>query len=264
MTKLVSKPLFILTLLLFMATAIAAADPEKPGNFRTKTLTVDEIVQRHIAAHGGEKALREGQTFWFTVTRDWEGVKTMKTVYQTRPDMMRTDAHTAKGQLSFAYDGKVAWRKRGIDLALILSPEETQQMKAHLEFDGIELAAGPLFAPLQLLEYAKKGTTVKLLGTRKEAGAAALELELKYSGGEIERYFIDAKSFLLVRRDQTYEQNGKSVHDSYHYGDYKEVAGRMFNHTFEYASDGKVLWKSIVSNISYDKPIDVTVYAMPK
>ena len=89
-------------------------------------------------------------------------------------------------------------------------------------------------------------------------------LEIKQAGGEVEQFFVDAKSFLLLRRDELYERDGKKIQDSYRYGNYNEVAGRMFNHRFEWARDGAVGRKSVISNIAYDKPIDATAYAMPK
>ena len=153
MTQLIGNSL--LTLLLFLVPAVATAQREKPEPSATTVMTPDQIIQRHIAAHGGEPALRAGLTFRFTVARNWEGEITMKTVYQTQPNMTRTDGHTAKGSLSFGYDGKLVWRKRGVGPAWVASPEEAQQIKAHMEFDGWELVAGPLFTPLRLPKAVK-------------------------------------------------------------------------------------------------------------
>ena len=142
-------------------------------------------------------------------------------------------------------------------------------MTAHAPYDGIDLASGPLFGKQPLLDFKKEGTAVKLVGTSEVAGVPAYELELKFADGKVNQLFIDTKNFLLLKHSFSYsgpDENGKtiSVSGAYRYFDYKMVAGRMFNHSFEWENDGKIENRSTIERISFDQPLDPEIFAMPK
>ena len=244
-------------LLLAPLTATAERSVPSQGDARPgtteETVTADSIVKKHIAALGGEKLLRAGKSFTFTVSGEKMGKKFTKTVTQARPNKMRVDITTDDGPASKGFDGKVAWMKKGTAAAVAMTAEETASMASHAQFDEL------------LLDFAKKGTSIKLIGKAEVKGTPAYDLEVTFKSGEVEHHFLDASTHLLLKRTFTSkDKDGKAVPMSVRFGDYKKVQGRMVNHSVEWdGEDGKAA-KSIVSKVAYDQKVDAKLFAMPK
>ena len=241
--------------LLALSPLTAAAENAQPRTeqWPEQTLSAEQIVKKHVAALGGEKLLRGGKSFTFTVSGEKMGKKFTKTVVQARPNKMRVDFTSDDGPSSKGFDGKVAWIKKGDAAAVAMNAEETLSMQSHATFEE------------PLLDYAKKGTAVKLIGKSDVKGTPAYDLEVTFKSGEVEHHFIDASSFLLLRRTFAgKDKDGKATQMSVRFGDYKKVQGRMVNHSVEWDADDGKAYKSVVSNVSFDKKVDAKLFAMPK
>src|SRR5262249_38954634 len=158
---------------------------------------LDAIVAKHLHALGGADLLRGTKTLSYTVTGEKAGKKFTKTVHYARPGKMRVDYDSDDGAGSKGFDGKVAWAKKGGEAARARSAEDAARMKLHADFEE------------PLLDYAKRGDAVKLIGKSEVAGKAAYDLELTKANGEIEHHFIDAASFLPVKKTWTGKKDGK-------------------------------------------------------
>jgi len=232
---------------------VATAERAKPEITKApEALTVDAIVKKHVAALGGEDVLRKGTTFSFTVSGTKDGKKFTKTVTQARPNKLRVEIVADDGNFSKGFDGKVAWMKKGTEAAVRMSAEETKMMASHAAFEE------------PLLDYAKKGTTVKLVGKADRKGVEAYDLEVTTKAGEVEHHFLDASSFLLVEKTWVgKDKDGKAMPMLVRFGDYKQVQGRAVNHAVTWVDAGKES-KSEVSAVVFDKPIDAKLFSMPK
>lgn len=236
---------------------IAAADRSKHVEAKATVkapvaeLSLDAIVGKHLAALGGADLLRATKALSYTSTGEKAGKKFTKTVHFARPGKMRVDFQMADEPLaSKGFDGKVAWKKKAGEAAIALGAEDTAAMKLHANFDE------------PLLDYAKRGDTVKLLGTSEVGGKPAYELEVT-AAGEIERVFIDAATFLPVQRAWTIKKDGKPVTTTMKMGDYRVVQGRMVNHSVAFEMEGTVTTGAI-AQVVFDKPPADSVFAMPK
>lgn len=241
--------------LLAFAPVTAAAENAKAvvDSWPEQTLTVDTIVKKHIAALGGEKLLRASTSLTFTVSGEKKGQKFEKTVVQVRPNKVRVDIVSAEGRISKGFDGKTAWVKKGDAAAFAMSPEETKAMQSYASFEE------------PLLDYAKKGTTVKLVGKTDVKGTPAYDLEVTLKTGEVEHHFLDAKTFLLVKRTfPGKDKDGKPTQMSVRFGDYKKVQGRMVNHAVAWEAEDGTEHETVVSRVAWDKKFDNKLFAMPR
>ena len=247
------KHSLIVAAVLALAPAAAVAEHKvEVGQQVVDGATVDTIVKRHIAALGGAKLLRAGKSITFTVSGEKMGKAFTKTVVQARPNLMRVDVKSDEA-FSKGFDGKIAWMKKGSAPAEAMSAEDTASMKSHADFEE------------PLLDYAKKGTKVVLIGKTEVNKTPAYDLLITFKSGESEHHFIDATSYLLIKRTFTMkDKDGKSKEMSVRFGDYKKVQGRMVNHSVEWDGDDGKAYKSVVSKIAYDKPFNAKLFAMPK
>ena len=213
-------------------------------------LTLDAIVSKHIAALGGADLLRATRTLSYVSSGEKAGKKYSKAVHFARPGKLRVDFETHEAKGSKGFDGKVAWVKKAGEAVIAMTAEETASMKSHADFDE------------PLLDHAKRGIAVKLIGTSEVAGAPAYELEVARDG-KVERRFLDASTFLLTQLTREEQKDGKTVKIAVRLGDYKKVQGRMMNHSYEVQSDG-VTSRGVVSQVAFDKPLDAALFAMPK
>lgn len=239
----------------------ASADRAKPAMVHASAagkaapaaeLSLDAIVAKHVAALGGADVLRATKTMSYVVTGEKAGKKFTKTVHFARPGKMRVDFETEEGKGAKGFDGKTAWARKPGEAVVAMSAEDTAMMKSHADFDE------------PLLDYAKRGTAVKLIGTSEVAGAAAYELELVMPSGEVERHFIDAATFLPAQRTWTAKKDGKATTMTVRFGDWKKVQGRAINHRIELQGGDGVTASSVVSQVAFDRPLDASLFAMPR
>ncbi len=250
--RLIRSSMFAAVLCAFPLIATAERSASQQGDARPE-LSVDAVVNKHIAALGGEKLLKSSKTFTFTVSGEKMGKKFTKVVTQARPNKLRVDIQSDDGPMSKGYDGKVAWTKKGTDKAVALTAAETTAMAMHAEYDE------------PLLDYAKKGIKVKLVGKADVKGTQTYDLEVTNKNGEVEHHFLDANTFLLFQKTMTgKDKDGKAKLMTVRFGDYKKFAGRAVNQSIEWDTDDGKTAKSAITAIAYDGKVDPSIFAMPK
>jgi hypothetical protein len=236
----------------------AIADKVKPAMVETKSarkadaeLSLDAIVAKHLAALGGADVLRATKTMTYAVTGEMAGKKFSKTTRYARPGKVRIDLESEGGSVSKGFDGKVAWLKKGAEAAVAMNAEDGAALKLEADFDE------------PLLDYARRGDTLKLIGKVEMASASVYDLELTKANGEVEHHFLDAVTFLRVKRAWTGTYGGKTIAMASQFTDYKAVQGRMVSHAIEFGTDTSA-GKSTVTQVTFDKPIDAAVFALPR
>ena len=111
------------------------------------------------------------------------------TMAKKRPGMMRMD-FTIQGLTGTqAWDGKQGWSVMpfmGKKDPEPISGEDAKSFEDQADFDG------------PLMDWKTKGHTIELMGKEQVEGADCLKLKLTKKSGDVDYYFIDAETFLLV------------------------------------------------------------------
>ena len=154
---------------------------------------LDQVVARYLEAQGGAarlralKSVRESGTATMNMAGETaEGVYLLEA---KRPNRMRVELTFGDTQIVDLFDGTSGWSlddesgtyKR-------MSKEETREQEVASEFDD------------WLLDYRERGVTVEDLGLANVGSTATRKLKLTFKG-ESEHVYIDARSYLEVRRD---------------------------------------------------------------
>lgn len=223
-------------------------------------LTADQIVEKNVAARGGQEAWRKIQTMvWIghidsahTPTPNMPFVLEMK-----RPDKTRFEIKAQSQASVRIYDGSNGWKLRSTSSG---KPELKQYTAEELSFahDGPGID-GPL------MDYRAKGITVTLGGVDKIEGHKAYRLNIKLNSGNIHHVWIDPQTFLDIKYDRESRNSfGQSITASVFYHDYQTIEGLQIPLTIE---SGKGTDQSadrlVIEKVLLNTPLEDNVFVKP-
>ncbi len=205
-------PLFALALSAAMATVVSPAFPQG--------LTVDQIIEKNIAARGGMKAWRDIQTLTMTGKMDAGSKKNVQLPFALklkRPRMSRLELEVGGQKALQIYDGSNGWKVRPF-----LGRDEVEP------FTATEIRAAAQEADLDgfLLDHEAKGIKVELMGTDSVEGKDAYRLKLTMKDGQARNLWVDTQSFLEVKiEDPQRRLDGKQHNVATYYRNYQPISG---------------------------------------
>ena len=220
-------------------------------------LTVDQIVERHVAARGGYEKLKAIHSLVFRGTYGEPGFKhpgaamaLMRPYYKLvgDPDNLSNDFREG-------YDGS-AWEFYG-DPGIVLRTvgAAAAAIRHHAAVDG------------PLVDYREKGSTVTLLGTDSVGGRKAYRLRVRMMDGFEEDELVDAETWLLVasRRTAPVHAFGRPVTSETRFSDFRPFAGVLFPMSIREVEIGteRVLSEMTYASITVNAPLDPAIFSPP-
>ena len=191
----------------FSAAPLLADDHELPSP--------EEIVARHIAALGGEEALRAhtSRTIKGTFEIPAMGISAPSMVYAIAPDRMIIKSEMPGfGDNVQGYNGEIGWIDNPMQGAQILEGEMLDQMKRQARF----------YADLERADLFPQQTTA---GETEWNGEAAYQIDIvDVDGNEMSQYFA-RETGLLVGTEGTQTTDMGPMDVTITIGDYKEFGG---------------------------------------
>lgn len=184
--------------------------------------TLDEVLAKHAAAHGGLETWRAVRSLIVTGTAVHYS-NPGPFVYEWRqPDSFRFEQTAFERQILFGHHGGVTWWLQplwGIEQPAVI----TEEPKAAL----IRRAAA-FESPL--IDPAAKGHKVELLGREALDGQPALKLRVTRKDGAEETWYLDPATWLeRARVDRTLDSTGVEERWTY-YSDFRAANGLVIAH----------------------------------
>jgi hypothetical protein len=245
----VRRAAVVLLVIAFAAPAGAAGAPAPAA------LTVEQIVEKHVAARGGLKKIRGIQTLRES-GRMTEGPNREAVVTRElkRPAHSRFEI-TLQGVTGvFVSDGTKGWKLNPFDGDFEPKPLPEEAIREAAEQADIE---GPL------VDWKAKGHAIELLGREALNGRDAYKIKVTLKSGGVRTEYLDAKTFLRVRVDSTRTVKGRPVQVTATFGDYKKTAGVAFPRAVEIAASGRPLtMRVIVDKVEVNPPLAADRFAM--
>ena len=283
-------------LVLSYSSAWAAAADAKANTAAAPSLSVSQVVERHIAARGGTQSWHAVQTL--SVTGKMEagtgdavarseviahqglgatvkkqradiaakgGTATAPTqvllpfrLEMKRPHRSRLEVDFAGKTAVQVYDGQNGWKYRPFLNRSDVEPFTAEEVK-------YEAAHNDMDDPL--LDYASKGTQVELAGVEMVAGHSAYKLKLTLKGGESQNVWIDAQSFLDVKiQGVPHTLDGRSRDVWVYQRDFRSVQGGV-KMPFEYETvidGGNQSHRMLIETITVNRTLDDSRFAKPQ
>lgn len=240
------RSLAAFALALLLVPAVHAAD----------TLTLDQVLTKHYDAEGGLDKLKKLQSMRLTGKMTMgPGMEAPFMMEKKRPGMQRIE-FTFSGMTGIqAFDGTNGWSVMpfmGKKDPEQLSAEDSKEAADQADFDG------------PLVDWKTKGHTVELVGKESVDGADAYKLKLTKKTGQVEYYFIDAETFLVVKEEAKRTVRGTEMEGESTLGDYKEVGGLMMPYSMTNGVKGSEQKQTMTfDKIELDVPMDDAHFKMP-
>lgn len=251
------KRYFVLGLgLISLAASAAVSTAPTP----VSALTADQIVDRNVAARGGLDAWRAVTTLTLSGQLDAGGKNRTELPFvmsMKRPHMSRLEIRFGDQTAVQVYDGTQGWKVRPFLNRDEVEPYTRAETKAAASWQELD---GPL------VDHAKKGTKVELLGTEPVEGHNAYKLKLTLKSGEQRRVWIDANSFLELKIDgEPRKMDGKLRNVAVYYRDYKAEHGLTVPHVLESVVEGvNQSHKMNIERVAVNQSLQDDLFAKPR
>lgn len=211
--------------------------------------TVDEVLAKHYEAVGGLEKLKALNSMRVTGTIGMgPGMEAPFTMERMRPGKSRME-FTVQGMVGIqAFDGEKTWSVMpfmGKKDPEVGSEEDNKNALDDADFDGV------------LVDWKAKGHTVELVGKESVEGADAFKLKVTKKSGNVEFYYLDAETGLLVKQEAKVKRRGTEMEGETMFSDYKDVDGYMQPFSMETGAKGmpqkqKMTFTKIELNVALD------------
>ena len=208
--------------------------------------TVDDIINKYIAAMGGKEKMMSLTTVKFTGNLNIQGadvsiITTKKHLVGSRADISVMGSENyqivtpAKGWVFMPVQGQT-------------SPEEMPEDQFNFSVNLLDLQG-------TLINYKEKGTTIEMAAKETVDGTGCYKLKVIFKNGNHTDYYIDSKSNFIFRISTKGNMNGEETDIATTYSNYKQNAdGYWFAYTSS-NSRGETNYEKIETNIPVDDSI---------
>ena len=200
------------SMLLFAAAGAARAEETRSPAARK----AGEIIAKHVAAIGGVEKIRAIQTLRAEGRLTQSGIELPFTLWMKRPNLCRLDIDLQGKAIVQAHDGEKTWWVNpllGIDKPRKMPDDLARSVLRWTDFEG------------PLVEYDKKGHKAEYAGEEETDKGKLHKIKLTLSGGEVWHVYIDAETFLEVKRTFPLSIGGEPKETTTRFGDYAVVEG---------------------------------------
>ena len=231
-----------------LATALAA---QATSPATAQSMSVDEIVAKHLQTKGGPEKWKTIQTQKMTGVAISQGFQLPMTVYGKRPNVSRQELTVEiPGQpvmtIVNLFDGTKAWMinpMTGDPSPQAMPDAETATAKAQSDFDGA------------LVDYKAKGYTVVLVDAARVAGRPTHHLKVTHASLPTQHVYLDPETFVEMR----VSVEGPTASET-DLSDYKAVDGIMVPHTIKISQNNALVAELRIGKVEFNVPMDDALF----
>lgn len=213
--------------------------------------TVDELVDKHVAALGGMDKLNNVKTLYIERSMAINGMEIPSKSTIVVGKSMRTETSVMGNSMIQVVDGSTGWMVRP---AMMGGTGDLEDMPA----DQLKSSKGQLDPFGALVNYKAKENKIELVGKEKVDGKDAYHLKVTTKEGQTVDEFLDATTYLVNKVKMA--MNGQTAEISF--SDYKDKDGIKFANTMEMASPQGALTFS-TEKITVNGPVDESIFKKP-
>lgn len=218
--------------------------------------TAEEIIDKHIAATGGDKWKTVNTVkMEATITSDGApGMNIVWTMVAVRDKSARMDVSVMGMTQSSAISGDKGWSNNPFMGKMDPEPLTADQVKSMHDMTDIDGT---------VIGYKEKGYTVEYVGTEDVEGTEALKIKMNKEGKKIEYIFYDPETYYEIKNIQVDEVDGKVVESASVYSNYKTQDGIVFPFTMQQANPMMGNSTITFTAVTLNPEVDEKIFDMP-
>lgn len=203
---------------------------------------LQEILDGHFETIGQEKLLKVKSTY-ATGKALQAGMEFSFEMINIRPDKVKMIIDVQGSKIIQAYDGENAWAINPLsgspDPVDVTGPEADGLMET-ADMDG------------QLWDWKEKGHQLELEGTEEIEGSELFVLKLTKKNGNIDYYYLDPDSYLIIKVKSKTIMQGSEVETEAIMSNYQEVEGFIMPFTVEQRMAGQTVLTIMTEEVNID------------
>ncbi len=196
---------------------------------RAGDLSADEVTARTVAALGGRRGWQALDTLELAGTHTSFSFEDLPFLIQRRrPNLYRFEFSDSTHPTVIGHDGERSWWHRTIAAG---NQFRTWPVPATLPW--AKWIAGDVDFDPPFLSAAERGHSLEFLGATEFEGTPVYGFELTLANGHVQRWYVDAESFLPYARVESVFYVIVFQEKRTYFSDYREVAGVMIPYHVE-------------------------------
>ena len=221
-----------------------------------KAQTADEIVNKHIEAIGGLENWKKVNSMVLTGTMSVQGMSL---------DVITTVLHNKGSRQDINAMGMNNYQILTPTAGWSFFPIQGQQAPEAMTADDVKEGQTDLDAQGSLIDYKAKGHTVELIGKEDVDGTECFKLKLALKTGKTETYFIDPKTYYIVKLVSIKKANGQEAEVSTGLSNYQKLPeGIVVAMSVSVPFGPGVNFDYIISKVEVNKAIDEAIFKPAK
>lgn len=214
--------------------------------------TVDEIVNKHIDAMGGKDKLKNLQSMYTEGIMEVRGMEIPLKLWLVNDKAMRMEFEVMGSNNIQVVTRNGGWLQMPMQGP---EPKVMDSSMVHAMQSRLDLAG-------ELYDYKSKGRTVTLEGKETKDGMETYKLKVTNRDGSVIILYVDASTYYIDQMQTHIKAQGQEMDITTVLSDYKKT-----DNGFVYpasTSQEPIGTKISVSKVEVNKPVDDTIFAMPK
>lgn len=219
----------------------------------TSAITIEEVVANNLTARGGVTNIKNYGSAKATGTMSTPGGEMAFTRMMKGSKMFRMDMTVQGMSMTKAFDGSVAWEISPMsgNKPQKSSPEETKDVLNQADWEGA------------FIDTETKGFQLELLGSEDLDGSTVYKVKITSRDGDVEYVYIDAITWLVVRKDQSSNMGGTPVEVQTYFSDYREFKGVQVPMITEIKYQGQTVMTMTIANIDTTTDLPDSLFMFP-
>lgn len=223
--------------------------------FAAKAQSADDIIAKHIDAIGGKEKLSQVTSVYLESTTEIMGNEATSKTIILNGKGYKNEMDFNGQQIVQVLTDKGGWAINpfgGSTSATAITPEQYKSSE-----DGIYL-------PDPLFNYAEHGAKVELEGQEKVGDINAYKIKYTNKDSAITSFYIDPATNYIIQEVRTGDVQGQPTDITISYSDYKKTD---FGIVIPYNSGidmGQFNLKNTTTKVEVNKPVDPSIFDMPK
>jgi len=219
----------------------------------SRAITLEEILANHIAARGGRETITKIRSMKVVGTMETMGGELSFTQYYKNNTKMRMDMSVQGMEIVQAYDGVQAWGTNPMSGG---SPQLGGEAEANQAASQANIWG-------ELIDPTDQGLTLEYVGAEDIDGMTAHLIKVTNVNKESHLVYIDAITWLEVKRTITMAMMGQEAEMEMYLSNYKDIGGVQYPMQMDMEMDGQSVMSMKRESVEVNIDIPDSLFAYP-